>query len=123
MSITTANLLAGLPRPDTGERFDELLRCGNVRIERIVSSPQPEPVVYDQPQHEWVLLLEGSAVLEIAGKVVRLCAGDHVLIPAHCRHRLLSTSTQPRCLWLAVHIWPEGEPAAADGPVPAGTDG
>jgi len=33
-------------------------------------------------------------------------AGDHLFIPAHTRHRVLATSEEPRCLWLAVHIDP-----------------
>ena len=35
--------------PVTGERFETLFRCRNVHIERIVSSSQPDPVVYAQP--------------------------------------------------------------------------
>jgi cupin 2 domain-containing protein len=106
MTQSADNLLADLPRPDTGEVFETLLACGQVRIERIVSSPRPDPVLYDQPQHEWVLLLAGMATLELAGERVELGAGDHLFIPAHCRHRVLATSDEPRCLWLAVHIWP-----------------
>jgi cupin 2 domain-containing protein len=100
------NLLSGLHAPETGEDFVELLRCRNVVIERIVSSDQPDPRLYDQPQDEWVVLLEGAASLEIAGQAVDLKAGDHVFIPAHTIHRVLSTSHRPRCVWLAVHIDP-----------------
>jgi cupin 2 domain-containing protein len=113
MPTRIANLLSALPRPDAGEVFDELLRCGNVRIERIVSSPRPEPVVYDQPGDEWVLLLEGTATLELDSETIVLAAGDHVFIPAHCRHRVLETSAEPRCIWLAVHIAPPPGPATA----------
>jgi cupin 2 domain-containing protein len=117
--VTPANLFHGLPEPAVGEVFDDVLRCGNLVIERIVSSPVPEPVLYDQPQHEWVLLLAGSAVLELDGESVALAAGDHLFIPAHCPHRVLSTSAEPRCLWLAVHLWPEGRTADAGEPPPS----
>lgn len=99
-----SNLLAALPQPETGEDFQTLLARGGVHIERIVSSPHPEPTRYDQPHDEWVLLLQGQATLDLAGAPVRLGPGDHLLIPAHCPHRVLSTSDRPRCVWLAVHI-------------------
>lgn len=100
------NLFAAVPVPATGEVFDALLDCRNLRIERIVSSPTPDPVLYDQPQDEWVLLLAGHAVLEVAGEPVALGPGDHLFLPAHTPHRVVSTSAEPRCLWLAVHLFP-----------------
>ena len=101
------SLFAGLALPDRGEVFAELLRCRNVSIERILSSDTPEPVLYDQEQDEWVLLLEGRATLEMAGKTIDLAPGDHVFIPARTPHRVTATFPEPRCLWLAVHIYPE----------------
>ena len=111
------NVLSPLPSPNTGEVFDELLRCRNLRVERIVSSPTPEPTLYDQPQDEWVLLLQGAASLEIADERVELGAGDHLLIPAHTPHRVLATSAEPRCVWLAVHLDPDPLPQTG-GPSP-----
>lgn len=104
MPTEVANLFRDLSAPSSGEAFADLLRLGPVRIERIASSPIPEPVLYDQPQDEWVLLLQGSARLWVDGEEISLGAGDYVLIPAHVPHRVLQTSTEPRCLWLAVHI-------------------
>lgn len=103
-SIVPASLFDALPMLESGEQFDTLIRRGDVHIERIVSSPRPEPVRYDQAHDEWVLLLQGQATLELAGEEVQLAAGDHLLIPAHCPHRVLATSETPRCVWLAVHI-------------------
>ncbi len=108
------NLLRSLPAPATGEDFETLIASGCVRIERIVSSPQPEPVLYDQDGDEWVLLLQGEARLELDGNPVRLQAGDHLFIPAHLPHRVLVTSKDPRCVWLAVHI--QAPPATPGGP-------
>jgi cupin 2 domain-containing protein len=98
------NLFSGPPAPETGERFEDLLRCRQVRIERILSSDQPDQTLYDQAQDEWVVLLQGSARLELEGEVLELGAGDFLFIPAHQRHRVLQTSSTPPCLWLAVHL-------------------
>ena len=100
------NLFIDLPAPAAGESFTELARHRNLVIERIVSSDSPEPVLYDQEQDEWVILLEGRATLEVAGEVTELAAGDWIFIPAHTPHRLIAASPQPRCLWLAVHLFP-----------------
>jgi len=100
------NLFAGLPSPSVGEVFEELLRCRNLSIERIVSSSLPEPTRYDQAQDEWVLLVQGEATLELGTARIDLTAGDHLFIPAHTPHRVVATSAEPRCVWLAVHVDP-----------------
>jgi cupin 2 domain-containing protein len=83
-----------------------------------VSSPAPEPIVYDQVQHEWVLLLQGTAGLWLAGEEIDLRAGDSLWIPARTPHRVLWTSVDPLCVWLAVHIEPEPTLASARGSNP-----
>lgn len=90
--------------PARGERFDALLDCRNVCIERILSAPGSASGPYDQDQDEWVLLLQGQARLEVEGQPVRLAAGEALFIPAHTPHRVLDTSADPPCIWLAVHI-------------------
>jgi cupin 2 domain-containing protein len=104
MRLSPKSLLRDLPQPATGEAFEDLLRLGPVRIERIASSPFPEDCLYDQTQHEWVLLLQGKARLWVEGEEIALSAGDALYIPARTRHRVLATSEEPRCVWLAVHI-------------------
>jgi cupin 2 domain-containing protein len=103
-----ANLFAGLPCPARGEAFKTLLRHRNLVIERIASSATPEPDLYDQVEDEWVLLVQGQATLEVAGETLTLGPGDHLFIPAHTRHRVLATSAEPPCLWVAVHLHPTG---------------
>jgi cupin 2 domain-containing protein len=98
------NLYERLPEIEDGEAFEELLRCGNVHIERISSSERPDSDLYDQGHDEWFCLLQGEAELWIDGETVTLRAGDYRFIPAHVPHRVLKTSARPRCLWLAVHI-------------------
>jgi cupin 2 domain-containing protein len=106
MPLAIANLLT-LPFPLPREEQFELLVAGpDLRVERIISTGQTTPAGewYDQAQDEWVVLLQGEAELRFADEQ-RYClkTGDSVLIPAHCRHRVESTSTEPPCIWLAVH--------------------
>ena len=112
MSSSADNLFADLPEPATGEVFTELLRLhlpqGQVWIERITSSATPEPVLYDQPESEWVVLLQGRARLWVAGEERVLGPGDYLFIPARTPHRVIETSAEPRCVWLAVHTGSEG---------------
>ena len=100
--------------PEAGEAFHLLAELGPVRIEHIVSSERPDPGAQAQDWHEWVLLLAGSAELEVAGVRVPLSRRDWVVIPAGTTHRVRSAQTGTQ--WLAVHgpaVVPE--PSAAHG--------
>ncbi len=103
MTAAVHNLLEGAP-PAAGEHFRELLRRHNLLIEQIVSSDRPEPLEYCQDTDEWVLLLQGKARLDLAGQALELGPGDSLLIPARTPHRVLATSSEPHCIWVAVHI-------------------
>lgn len=96
-----------LPNPlPTNEQFDDLIADHGVKIERIISTGQttPEGEWYDQDRDEWVLLLQGTAELTYeTGHRVSLKSGDTLLIPAHQKHRVTYTSTNPPCIWLTVH--------------------
>jgi len=106
------NIFDDLPQEALPEElFETLLSRPGVRIERIVSTGQttPEDAPYDQAHDEWVLLLCGEASLWIEDEgEIRLKPGDHLLIPAHRRHRV--TRTAVPTVWLAVHFGDE-EPA------------
>ena len=92
------------PFPDQ-EQLETLVKTPLLHIERIISPGQNQPGPwYDQSQDEWVVLLQGQATLEYAdGTHQTLGAGDYCLIPAHQRHRVVYTSAEPPCLWLAIH--------------------
>ena len=96
------------------EQFSELLKRPGLRIERIVSTGQcsPEGFWYDQPEGEWVLLIQGAARLRFAdeAKPRQLKAGDFVDIAPHRRHRIDWTTTEQPTIWLAIHY-----SAGADG--------
>lgn len=88
------------------EAIDVLVETENVRIERIVSRGQasPEDFWYDQDRNEWVALLSGKAALLLDGEpeAVVLDPGDHIVIPAHRKHRVLWTDRERDTVWLAV---------------------
>jgi cupin 2 domain-containing protein len=106
--LTTHNLLrAEVSATDSGETMEPLLVRDGLLLERIASHGCATPVGdwYDQEQDEWVMLAAGSAVLEfeIQGALA-LVAGDHLLIPAHLRHRVAEVSDD--AVWLALHLPP-----------------
>ncbi|HML12616.1 MAG TPA: cupin domain-containing protein [Xanthobacteraceae bacterium] len=102
------NLLADLPRSVAEEQTVELVTSDNLRIERIVSTGQASApgFWYDQDWPEWVLVLAGSAgvLFEGDGEPRVLRTGDHLLIPAHRRHRVAWTDAEHATVWLAVHF-------------------
>ena len=100
------NLFANIPATLTEELFETLLARPGLRIERIVSVGQssPEGFWYDQDCHEWILLLQGAARLEIEGRQpLELKPGSHVNIAAHIPHRVLWTDPDQATIWLAVY--------------------
>lgn len=80
-----------------------LFTSKNIRIERIVSYGQISENWYNQKENEWVFLLQGNAsILFDNSKETHLKAGDSLYIPAHSKHKVSFTSTEPPCIWLAV---------------------
>ena len=106
--LTTGNLLERIPNPAPEESVTELLSRPGARIERIVSHGHGSPAGfwYDQPDDEWVAVIEGEADLEIHGEKAprRLSRGAWVFLPAHCRHRVARTAADRPTVWLAVHV-------------------
>lgn len=92
--------------PASEEIVTELLRREGVRLERIVSTGQTTDW-YDQEEGEYVILLDGIAEITLAdGSLLRLTAGETLLLPPHLRHRVSYTSIDPACVWLCV-FWRE----------------
>jgi len=106
LSSKGGNLYADASLGGSGERFDTLLRHRNLLIERIVSAASDLPSSeYRQTQDEWVILLQGQAMLTLDGEAITLAAGDYVFIAAGAPHTVESRSEGT--LWLAVHLLPE----------------
>lgn len=101
MSNLFDDIHADLPE----ELIQAILSRPNLRIERIVSQghASPEGFWYDQPQHEFVLLLQGWARLRFEDQTVEMKPGSFLDIPAHRRHRVDWTSPDEPTIWLAVH--------------------
>ncbi|MGY2046751.1 cupin domain-containing protein [Methylobacterium sp. JK268] len=107
----TASLLAGLPLPGAAEEsVATLLARPGLRLERIVSTGQASPpgFWYDQREDEWVLLVAGAARLRVAGEAQdrALRPGDHLLLPAGCRHRVEWTDPAAATVWLCLFVQP-----------------
>lgn len=107
------NLFQDLPDHPSDEVVQVLLEQAGTRIERIVSRGQASPpgFWYDQDQAEWVLLLQGSALLRFQDEAQPrvLGPGDALHIAAHRLHRVEATAAEGVTLWLAVFL-----PAAAE---------
>jgi cupin 2 domain-containing protein len=102
--VNIRNLYDNAARPATGERFDVLLAHKNLVIERICSSSDIPLTQYVQAHDEWVLLVQGTAEIEIDGKTESLKSGDYVFLPANTPHCVRNVSEG--ALWLAVHLHP-----------------
>jgi cupin 2 domain-containing protein len=98
------NLFEATAPPAGGERFETLLKHANLVVERIISSASTTPSEFVQDQDEWVLLVRGTATLEIDGNSNLLVAGDYVFLPAGTPHAVRQVSEG--ALWLAVHLHP-----------------
>ncbi len=105
--MPTGNLFADTAPPRESERFETLLVHRNLVVERIVSSAAVVQSEYVQPQDEWVMLVQGEAVLNVAGEILTLTSGDYLFLPAGLPHSVQRVSEG--ALWLAVHLYgPEG---------------
>ena len=100
------NLFRDIPTELPEEWIETLAETETLRIERIVSTGQSSPpgFWYDQDEDEWVLLVEGAAVLRFEDEPGprHLAPGDWLFIPAHRRHRVEETAPDRRTVWVAV---------------------
>ncbi|HNX29777.1 MAG TPA: cupin domain-containing protein [Syntrophomonadaceae bacterium] len=89
------------------EIFDQLFKNESIMIERIISAGQCSPpgFWYEQEHNEWVLVLQGDAVISYRdGQITELQTGDYLFLPADLAHRVEKTSQDPPCIWLAIHF-------------------
>ncbi len=89
---------------EKNEIMQNLLKHQNVTINKIVSPPNFQSDVFCQDEDEWVVIIQGDAVINIGEKEQKLQAGDSVFIPKKTEHRILDTSKEPLCIWMAIHI-------------------
>jgi len=87
------------PREDN-ESFVTLHETPTLKIEAIRSRLTHPGELYDQEEDEWVLLIRGTAELEVEGNIRRLKEGDCFFLQRHTRHRVLKTSDD--ALWIGI---------------------
>ncbi len=88
--------------PEIGEISERLYENKNIFIEKIISSDKQEKKLYNQNYDEWIILMEGEALLQIDKKEVILKKGDFLLIEKNTPHRVVKTTSGT--LWLCVHM-------------------
>ncbi len=100
------NFFDDLPNDLTTENFKQIVNSEHVVIERIVSKGHcsPEQGWYDQSRNEWVMVLQGHAVLLFDdGMETQLRKGDYVNIKPHQKHKVIYTDPDIETIWLAIH--------------------
>lgn len=106
--VVRGRLLPPTEAPSAGEKNEEIARLSGAVVQHILSGALASPLDYDQDHDEWVVVLNGGAVLEVGDERLDLIAGDWVLLRAHMTHRLIDTL--PETSWLAVHSVGEEQP-------------
>jgi len=99
------NLFSLLPANLEVEEFRDLLKNENIRIERIISRGHTSPKKgwYDQEEHEWVIVLQGSGSIVFEdGSKITLEKGDFLNIPSHKKHKVSWTDSNNLTVWLAI---------------------
>lgn len=101
---TVTNIFEELPQHLPKEVVQTLIQAADVRIERIISHGHASAADfwYDQPQHEWVIVLKGAARLQFEDGMVEMEVGDFVNIPAFKKHRVDWTTPDEPTVWLGV---------------------
>lgn len=120
MQTPSGRFFENLPESAPVELFTTLIERAGVRVERIVSTGQasPEDFFYDQPTHEWVMVVRGEALLRFEDENAPRCLtpGDWVWIEAHRRHRVEWTSDAEPTVWLAIHVEEDTTPRSGNTP-------
>ncbi|MBI3990861.1 MAG: cupin domain-containing protein [Candidatus Omnitrophica bacterium] len=106
--IEQGNIYSKIPGTKNKEIFQTLLVNKRLEIERIISKGQvtEKGKWLKEARDEWVIVFKGAAKLRFRkdNRLVKLKAGDYLLIPANTSHRLEWTSLREKTIWLAVHL-------------------
>ncbi len=99
------------PVPSTGHETNRVLHFGKGwRLELIVSCAacSQENFWYEQEEHEWILILRGSARLRFKkdNHIVDLNVGDQLHLLPYSSHRVEHTDSGSGTIWLAL-FWDE----------------
>lgn len=104
MKIEKYNIFDEISYDKNEEKFFEIFKNEIIKIEKIVSNGQksPENFWYEQEKSEFILVLEGFAILEFEDRIVELKKGDCLNIKAMEKHRVRFTSIDEPTIWFAV---------------------
>lgn len=86
------------------EEFIDIFTSEKLRVERIVSNGQKSDndFWYKQEESEFIVLLEGFAILEFENSAIELKKGDFLNIESNRKHRVKYTSENEPTIWLAI---------------------
>jgi cupin 2 domain-containing protein len=104
MRVEKYNIFDEIIVDKSEEKFFEIFKNETIKVEKIVSNGQksPEDFWYEQEKSEFILLLEGFAILEFENRVVELKKGDCLNIEAYQKHKVKFTSLDEPTIWFAV---------------------
>lgn len=104
MSVEKYNIFDEIIVDKSEEKFFEIFKNETIKVEKIVSNGQKSPknFWYEQEKSEFILLLEGFAILEFEDKQIELNKGDCLNIEAFQKHRVKFTSLEKPTIWFAV---------------------
>ena len=104
MCVEKYNIFDEIIVDKSEEKFFEIFKNETIKVEKIVSNGQksPENFWYEQEKSEFILLLEGFAILEFENREVELKKGDCINIKAKQKHRVKFTSLDEPTIWFAV---------------------
>ena len=104
--MNKTNIFSNIPETLKDELFEDILLSDTLKIERIVSDGHTSPKNgwYESKQNEWVVVLEGEAVLSFEdSNSVELKRGDYFNITAFTKHKVSHTSKSEKTIWLAIY--------------------
>jgi len=99
------NIFKQIPENLQDEIFEKIISSKNITVERIISygHNSPKSGWYDQIEDEWVILLDGEAILSFQDKAdIHLKAGDYINLPAFTKHKVKWTKPNYKTVWLAI---------------------
>jgi len=106
--LTHGNIHSKIPSIKDKEIFQTLAQNKKVKIERIVSQGQvTEKGKWLKEAHdEWAIILKGASKVRFrkGNRLIKLKAGDYLLIPKDTPHRVEWTPPREKTIWLAVHL-------------------
>ncbi len=105
--LKCGNIYSKIPAIKDKETFQTLLVNKKLKIKRIISQGQvtEKGKWLKEARDEWVIVLKGAGKLRFRkdNRLIKLKAGDYVLIPANTSHCVEWTSVRQKTIWLAVY--------------------